>query len=99
MPTVKADVVAGLVQDTVDGGDAALREALTVALRSPSKKAAKKATTKKATTKKATTKTATTKKPTPKKATTKKATTKKATTTQKTPATPKKKKAPSTTTK
>ncbi len=39
-----AEVVADFIQDTVDGGDDALREALTLALRSPPKKTAAKKT-------------------------------------------------------
>jgi hypothetical protein len=58
------NVAAGLVQGSVDGGDTTLRDALTLALRSPPTKKAptKKAPTKKAPTKKAPTKKAPTKK-------------------------------------
>ena len=42
--TRTTEVVADFIQDTVDGGDAALREALTLALRSPPKKTAPKKT-------------------------------------------------------
>jgi len=63
------NVAAGLVQGSVDGGDTTLRDALTLALRSPP---TKKAPTKKAPTKKAPTKKAPTKKAPTKKAPTKK---------------------------